>query len=169
MSFTFKLEGDLAGDLANLDQAIQTHVTRSAAYAGAEVLYDEARLHARRYRGSPRPGIKPGQLQDAIYHAHSPELSGPHNQNYKVSWNWRKAPHAGLIENGHWRVNVLARRGNRWVATTDRLATPVWVKAYPFIRKAGDAAPRALEAMRRRARERLAEILAGAPVGGGPA
>ncbi|GGX30546.1 hypothetical protein GCM10007242_41500 [Pigmentiphaga litoralis] len=162
----FKLDGDLAGALEQLDEALQTQVARAVAHAGALVYYGEARTLAPVYSGPARKGIRPGQLREAIYRAHSPELSTDTLQVYNISWNPKKAPHGHLVENGHWRVNVIVRVGNRIAATTERLETPVWVKPVAFIRRAGDAAPRALAAMQARAKERVAEVLADLAKGG---
>jgi len=162
----FKLDGDLAGALEQLDEALQTQVARAVAHAGALVYYGEARTLAPVYSGPARKGIRPGQLRDAIYRAHSPELSTDTLQIYNISWNPKKAPHGHLVENGHWRVNVIVRVGNRIAATTELLDKPVWVKPVAFIRRAGDAAPRALEAMQARAKERVAEVLADLAKGG---
>lgn len=160
MDFTMQLNGDLSAALDRLKTGMKEHVARSAAHAGALVLYEEAKRLAPVYDGPERKGIKPGQLRNAIYHVFSGDKSGDTRKIYEISWNAKKAPHGHLIERGHWRVNKLIRVNGRWVATKERLPAPVWVPAVGFIRRADDQRAAAMKAMERRAAERTAEVLA---------
>lgn len=151
MKLDMHFEGDLQASLDRLEAGMKEHVVRSAARAGALVFYEEARLRAPVYAGSPRKGVKPGQLRDAIYHAFADDKSGEAVKIYRISWNPKKAPHAHLIEYGHWivqRVNGQKVRKGR-------------VPAIPFIRGSFDRANDAMRAMQERAAERTAELLAG--------
>ena len=76
--------------LVRLEQALPD-VTRPAAQAGAQVLYDEVKA---------RVPVHTGTLAAAIYQAYSPEESQDGVQQYHVSWNKRKAPHGHLVEFG---------------------------------------------------------------------
>lgn len=160
MDVKLSLVGDLRESLRRLEAGMKEHVARSAAHAGALVLYEEARRLAPIYDGPARKGIKPGQLRKAIYHVFSDAKSNDAHKIYEISWNARKAPHGHLIERGHWRVNKLIRVNGRWVATKERLPAPVWVPAVGFIRRADDQRAAAMKAMERRAVERTAEVLA---------
>lgn len=167
MTITFNLVGDPVADLERFGEAIERHVMRSAAFAGAKVLSEEARALAPVYDGPPRrlksgKIAQPGTLREAIYHAFSEEDSGAGRATYAISWNFNKAPYGHLIENGHWRVNrVVQGKDGRWFSLPEKLATPVWVPPKSFIRKAGDSASaRAVDAMRDRMRTRLQEVLA---------
>jgi hypothetical protein len=51
------------------------------------------------------------------------------------------------------------------MATSERLATPVRVPAVAFMRRSGDRAQAAVDAMRQRAAEKVAEVLSGAEGG----
>lgn len=153
------LTGDLVAGLRGLERDVQDKVVRSAAHAGALVFYDEAKHLAPVYAGPARPGIKPGQLRNAIYRVYSNDLSTPERAVYQVSWNASKAPHGHLIEYGHWRVNKVVATPTGWRGLSERLATPVWVPGVAFIRRAGDRANDAAQAMRARAAERLREVV----------
>lgn len=166
MAFEIKFEGDLGADLTRFGENIERHVIRSAAFAGAKVLSAESKALAPVYDGPPRKlksgnMLQPGLLRDSIYHAFSEPDSGNGKATYSISWNYKKAKHGHLIENGHWRVNVLRQgKDGRWFATSELLPTPVWVPAQSFIRRAGDnAADKAVSAMRDRMRTRLQEVL----------
>jgi hypothetical protein len=159
MKIDLAFKGDLIGDLDKLDAEIQRSVLRPAAHAGAVVLYEEARTLAPVYDGPAKKGVKPGQLRNAIYRVFSEARSSDTEAIYQVSWNATKAPHGHLIERGHWRVNRTYQINGSWVATSERLPTPVWVPAIPFIRRAFDRAQAAVEAMSTRAAERMQEVL----------
>lgn len=165
------LEGSLSGFLQQLSDGVQDRVVRSAVHAMALVYYEEARRLVPVYQGeekfyvSGKP-VVPGALRDAIYRAHSPEESVNGKEVYKVSWNAKKAPFGHLIENGHWRVNKVFYLDGKLVYTKERLSTPIWVPPHSFIRRAGDAAMRALRAGQQRAVERLNELLRDIAVNG---
>lgn len=144
-----EMSGDLLGALEQLESDVQEHVVRSVAHAGAEVLYDEARLLAPVYSGPPKEGIAPGQLRNAIYQVYAKGLSTPDHAVYEISWNHFKAPHGHLVENGHWLVRKVNGKKVR----------VKWVPAHSFIRRANDRADAAVEAMQRRAADKLAQVL----------
>jgi len=165
ISLTF--DGDLGAALANLEERLISEVVRPVARAGALVFYEEARQLVPVYQGAPikrKNGVqtKPGQLRDAIYHVYADQMFTDHHAVYRVSWNARKAPHGHLVEYGHWRTNRIVRTATGWAATSERLATPVRVPAVGFMRRAGDRAEAAVDAMRKRAVEKIAEVLRGA-------
>ncbi|WP_296228586.1 HK97 gp10 family phage protein [Ralstonia sp. UBA689] len=145
----FELHGDVLAGLEHLADDVEEHVVRSVAHAGALVFYDEARNLAPVYRGTEKKGVRPGQLRAAIYRAYAEEKSTAAEAVYRVSWNAKKAPHGHLIENGHWLVRKVAGRKERIQ----------WVPPHSFIRRAYDQAPAALEAMRQRAIEKMAQAL----------
>lgn len=68
---------------------------RPSAQAAAQVLYDEVKRNVSQIKEDT------GNLNRSIYQAFSPENSITGQQaTYRVSWNTKKAPHAGLIEGG---------------------------------------------------------------------
>jgi len=137
--------------LENLDRLIREKVLRSAAYAGARVFYDEVRL---------RVPVGEGQLYGSIYHYHIDRVSNDNKQIYAIGPNKKKAPHWYNVEYGHWRVNVLLRRGGRWIATKQRLPAPVWVPGKPYMRPSYDAKKAdAIKAMQVRFEQRLREVM----------
>ncbi len=141
------IDGDLSASLKALEAALREKVLRSAAYAGAKVFYNEMRL---------RVPVKSGRLYAAIYHAHSPELSKPDRQVYRIGPNKRKAPHWHQVEFGHWRVNAIIDGK----FTKMKLAEPVWVPAHPYVRPTYEAkAGAALTAMKTRMSERMKEVI----------
>ena len=169
--FSLSFEGDDLGEvLGDLEDRLVEQIVRPIARVGALVFYEEARRLVPVYQGAPitrKSGIKttPGQLRDAIYHVYADGLSSKEHAVYQVSWNAKKAPHGHLVENGHWRVNKLVKTATGWIATNERLATPVRVPAVAFMRRSGDRAQAAVDAMRQRAAEKVAEVLSGAEGG----
>lgn len=157
MKIELNMTGDLKKSLDALEAGMKEHVVRSAANAGAVLLYEEARLRAPVYAGDPRKGIKPGQLRNAIYHAYSESKSSDVVKTYEITWNKKKAPHGYLVEYGHWIV-VSTRLGSGVAGPPQRVGR---VPAIPFIRGSFDRAQDAIKAMRDRAAERTAEVLAG--------
>lgn len=152
--------------LRSLDEGVQAKVLRPAAHAGSIVLQAAAKAAAPVYAGPPHyrdngKPVVPGALRDAIYRAHSPEESTNTHQVYKVSWNTKKVGYAYLIENGHWRTNVVFVKDGKVVYTKQRLKTPVWVPPKPFMRRAVDAESQALAAMKGRAEERIQDVIDG--------
>jgi len=155
-SFSIDFDGDMAAQLDALAGDIKEKVLRSAAHAGAVVLYDAARANAPVYvpDGSNRKRvIKPGQLRDAIYRVFAESASSDELKQYEVSWNHKKAPHGFLVENGHWLV-----RGKKKSGTQRKIK---WVPGTAFMRRAGDRFQEALKAADARALLRLQEIFSG--------
>lgn len=106
MAESFSIRFDSAGLDAGLDEllaAAQQHA-RPAAQAGAQVLYDEARLRCpvaeqpRKLKGGRLS--QPGQLKRSIYQVYSKDHSGADHATYHISWNARTAPHGHLVEFG---------------------------------------------------------------------
>lgn len=166
---TVQAKVDTSSAFAGLDKlslALKTKVARSMGVAAGQVFRDEAKRRAPIGDHGPDEGISPypGAIREAIYLAFREGRSTKDQVFYSVSWNKRIAPHAHWIEFGHWRVNVLVPTGaaGMWVATKERLPSPKWVPADPFMRPA-------LESMRHiaaqvaidRGKVRLAELLAG--------
>lgn len=146
-----KLESSATEALDNLERAIREKVLRSAAYAGARVFYDEVKM---------RVPVDEGTLFGAIYHYHIDRQSGPNRQIYAIGPNKKKAPHWYNVEYGHWRINVLVRRGGRWIATKQRLPAPVWVPGKPYMRPSYEAKKaEAIKAMQVRFGQRLREVM----------
>lgn len=142
-----------SGILAALDQ-LQQRVAdglRPAAHQGALVLYNEV---------LQRVPTDSGLLRSAIYRWHDDKQSTADRQIYQIGVNKRKAPHWHLIEYGHWRANRFRLIDGKWLPTRERLDTPVWVPANPYIRPAFDAR---LEGAFDAARRRMAEKLEGQP------
>lgn len=85
----------LDGLLARLGDAVGEAV-RPAAQAAAQVFYDQVKENVSRI---PRVS---GNLQDSIYQKFVPEMSVDGQKAvYRISWNYKKAPHGNLIEYGH--------------------------------------------------------------------
>lgn len=80
--------------ISGLEQDVEAAV-RPAAQAGAQVFYEAVLQNVNAL------GRKTGNLAGSIYQAFSADNSGPGRATYHVSWNARKAPHAGLVEFGH--------------------------------------------------------------------
>ncbi|WP_086925406.1 HK97 gp10 family phage protein [Variovorax sp. JS1663] len=138
--------------LAALEAGIKEKVLRSAARAGALVFYTEMRQ---------RVPVKSGELFQSIYHYHDDKGSTPNRQTYFVGPNKSKAPHWHQVEFGHWQVNVVVKLPNgRLAATKERLATPKWIPAKPYVRPTWDAKKQAaVTAARLRMGERLKELM----------
>jgi HK97 gp10 family phage protein len=146
---------DVSGWTKALDKLAgekRVSLARSMCVAGGEVLRDEAKLLA---------PVKDGVLKDAIYLAYKDALSGESRQVYSVSWNHRKAPHGHLIEFGHWQPYKVVKLPNGdWFTTKEKLPSPKWISAKPFLRPAYDIAKeRAVQAMIERGKQRLPELL----------
>jgi len=85
---------------------------RPAAQAGAQVIYDLARLKvpvsskSHWFHGSSfkKTGQKyfftPGSLRDSIYQVYSKDNSNESKATYHVSWNRTEAPYAWMVEFG---------------------------------------------------------------------
>ena len=99
---------------ASVDGAI-----RPAAQAAAQVLYNEVLLNVSQIQQ------KTGNLRSAIYQAFSAPESRPTARgyavaNYQVSWNWKRAPHGGLIEGGRLQRYVVREGKNGQLYTLVR-------------------------------------------------
>jgi HK97 gp10 family phage protein len=157
MADNLKATFDTSGFTAALDRLAgpaRTHLARSMAVAGGQVLRDEAKALA---------PVKDGILRNAIYLAFREARSNDKQVQYSVTWNSKKAPHGHLIEFGHWQpFKIAVLPDGRIYTLKARLPSPKWVPAHPFLRPAltGGTA-RAMAAMIARGRERLAELLAG--------
>lgn len=139
--------------LAQLSGPARESIARSMAVAGGQVIRDEAKERA------PR---RDGRLASAMYLAYKPLRSGQDQQVYSVTWNARKAPHGHLVELGYWQPFVVVKTADgEYITTKIRRAQPKWIAAHPFLRPALDAAGgRAFEAMIKRGRERMFDLLA---------
>ncbi|MHA6885721.1 HK97-gp10 family putative phage morphogenesis protein [Ralstonia pseudosolanacearum] len=145
-----KMTGDLLAAIDALEaDVVEGYVVRPVAHAGALVFYEEARALAPIHRGPAQKQVRPGQLKNAIYRVFNRDKPDSGHASYSISWNAVAAPHGHLIENGHWLVKKQKGRKRRIR----------WVPAQSFIRRAFDRAPAAVEAMQRRAREKVAEVL----------
>lgn len=149
---TFSIGVDLDALDAEIDRRsaqLQANV-RPAAQAGAEVLYQGVLRNVRAI------GRVTGNLESSIYQAFSARHSlesehGYAKAVYQVSWNPRKAPHAHLVEFGHWKRYQVYFKNDRWY--TDKsapLPAPVLIAARPFVRPAMALFPQAQEAMEKR-------------------
>lgn len=162
MADGFEAKADASGVLAGLDKLsgpVATHLARSMAVAGGQVLRDEAKLLA---------PVDSGLLKSAIYLAFKDARSSQDSVTYSVTWNAKKAPHGHLLEFGHWQyyVSFIGSDGEWRTDKSKPLARPRWVPAHPFLRPALDSAgPRAQQAMIDRGRVRLPELLAGSNEG----
>lgn len=152
--------------LDRLQGPLRESLARSMAVAGGKVLRDEAKLLAPVSDGPYNPESRGshvgGTLKEAIYLAYKDSESSPARVVYSVSWNAKQAWWGKLIEFGHWQYYKVVRLPDGSYATdkTQPLASPKWIAARPFLRPAGDsAAARAQQAMLRRGRERLPELL----------
>lgn len=145
---------DFTAALERLAGPARTHLARSMAVAGGQVLRDEAKALA---------PVKDGILRNAIYLAFRDAKSNEKQVQYTVTWNSKKAPHGHLLEFGHWMPFKAVRLpSGQWYTVKARRETPKWVSARPFLRPALEGGTaRAREAMIARGRERLPQLLAG--------
>ena len=82
--------------------------TRPAAQAGAEVIYQRARINAPvsqdshffYIRGKKYGPYAPGNLRDSIYQVFSKDKSYKDVSTYQVSFNKDKAPYGYIVHNG---------------------------------------------------------------------
>ena len=83
--------------------------TRPAAQAGAQIIYERARLeapvsadsHFFYIRGKKYGPYAPGNLRDSIYQVFSKDNSYKDVSTYHVSWNKDKAPYGFVAEFGN--------------------------------------------------------------------
>jgi hypothetical protein len=154
MSMT--ITANIAGIDSLLDQLADTaeEAARPAAQAGAQVLYDAVK------RNVAAIGRVTGNLDRSIYQVYSADESEQGKATYHVSWNHIKAPHGGLVENGHiQRFKVYLGKDGKWY--TDKkapLATPRQVGAHPFVRPAQAQFPQAVDAAVAELTKRIDEV-----------
>lgn len=82
--------------------------TRPAAQAGAQIIYDAARLNApvskrpHKFYGTHKVygPYAPGNLRDSIYQVFSNSNSYKDVSTYHISWNADKAPYGAMVEFG---------------------------------------------------------------------
>ena len=140
--------------LAQLTGPLRESVARTMAVAGGQVIRDEARIRA------PRGD---GLLASALYLAYKQHRSTGDEQVYSISWNAKRAPHGHLVELGYWQPYIVVKTAKGDYITTDKLRPdgPKRIPAHPFLRPALDAAgPRAFEAMLKRGRAHMFDLLA---------
>lgn len=95
-SFTMRLDTTRFDAILDDYELRAEEAIRPAAQAAAQVFYDEVKKNVAQIR------TVTGNLNKAIYQAYSPELSvDGQKATYRISWNWNKAPHGGLVEGGH--------------------------------------------------------------------
>lgn len=83
--------------------------TRPAAQAGAQIIYDAARLNApvskkpHKFYGTHKVygPYAPGNLRDSIYQVFSKTNSYKDVSTYHISWNADKAPYGAMVEFGN--------------------------------------------------------------------
>ncbi|MEP6587504.1 MAG: HK97 gp10 family phage protein [Polaromonas sp.] len=165
MTVRFSLDTSaLSRAMEGIDGSIKDAV-RPAAQAAAQVIYDAAKSNVGKIRA------KTGNLASSIYQAYKDKTSTDARAMYDVSWNPKKAPHAGLVEYGHiQRYQSYVGKDGQWhtmvrpemrgkkkpgrrasMAVKDayyvlRKGGPVQVAAQPFMRPAKSAFPAAREA-----------------------
>jgi HK97 gp10 family phage protein len=82
--------------------------TRAMTQAGAEVIYNGARInvpvsdHPHMFHGTNAiyGPYAPGSLRDAIYQVYSTDNSSASKATYHVAWNHKKAPYGFMVEFG---------------------------------------------------------------------
>lgn len=114
-----------------------------ASKAGADVLYAAVKSNL------DRVGVKTGNLRQGIYRAFVREESGWGRAVYRVSWNYKKAPHGHLVEFGHIQkfVAYIGKNGQWYTDKSKPLAQPRQVAARPFMRPAVALFPEAVRVM----------------------
>ncbi len=144
----------LMDSINKLAEGIQSDAIRSAAFAASKVIYAEMKLRA--------PVGPTGNLKASIYQYHNEKnpIKGKHVYSIGPNKKSGKGNHWHLIEYGHWRTNVVIKLPNgKFMATKQKLDTPVWVPAKPFIRPTYDAKiSEAMAAAVVRLREKVKEL-----------
>lgn len=109
---------------------------RPSAFAASDAFYKQVVINVNKI------GKKTGNLRRSIYQVYSESASSAPQggkQVYHISWNWRTAPHGGLVEFGHFKryATYFNEKSGKWVTDKSRpLPAPVRVAARPFIRPA---------------------------------
>jgi hypothetical protein len=152
---TSGIKADFSGwqkAVEKLQGPLKVSLARSIAVGAGETLRDEAKLLA------PKES---GLLANSIYLAYKDGRSNEKEVVYSVSWNHLAAPHGHLIEFGHWQPYKVVKLPNGdWFTTKERLPSPKFIAAHPFLRPALDSAgKRAAQAGIERGRRRLPELL----------
>lgn len=150
-SIGISVTSNITEQLQRYEKAIKEKVIRPAARAGALVFYNEMRMLV---------PVGEGTLFNAIYHWHDDKKSRNGSHTYAIGPNKRKAPHWAFIEYGHFRYNVVIRLPNgQFRATKERLPSPVWVPAQPYVRPAWTGKQQtALRAMLTKMKEKMREV-----------
>ena len=142
MTMTFTLDTSaLNRVLAGVDGQIKDAV-RPAAQAAAQVIYDRAKANVTKIR------VNTGNLSSAIYQAFKTNTSTDSRAAYDISWNPKKAPHAGLVEHGHiQRYQSYVGKDGKWYTSVrpemrgkkapSRRASMAVKDAYYVLRKGG--------------------------------
>lgn len=148
---------------------------RPAAQAAIQVIYAEVQANVGKIKR------KTGNLASSIYQVYSATKSSPHSAVYHLSWNAKKAPHAGLVEYGHLQryqyykgsdgqIRPMVRPSMQGKPKPGRrasqaakdayyvpLPTPIQVPAKAFMRGALDKLPAAMKAAEDELRKRIIE------------
>lgn len=151
-SVEMKLTGDLDGALARFEQKVKDSILFSGVAAAANVIYEEMQTNVQSL------GIKTGKLRASIFRAYSAKSSSDDQKTYRISWNYKIAPHGHLVEFGYWqKYQVIKLEDGAWITLKNRpLASPRWIPPQPFVRPAFDHIDRALSAGKARMAQRLA-------------
>lgn len=110
MSSSFKVKVNLQSFKEQLRATADAlnRATRPAAQAGAQIIYDAARLlvpeseRVHMFHGTNQVygPYSPGNLRNAIYQAFSKDNSFKDVSTYHISWNADKAPYGAMVEFG---------------------------------------------------------------------
>lgn len=168
---SMSFESNITESIAAFEQDIREHVVRSAAYAGAKVLYDAMRRIVPVYKGT---------LYGSIYHWFDKKHSTAARKIYLIGPNKREAPHWYNVEYGHWLYNRQSPTGQWLRSKSNKNAripnppamfkavhdlpgardVPQWVPAQPYVRTTWVYhSETAMRAARARAKERIRDIL----------
>lgn len=175
---SFNLSIDMSAFESEMEQLAERayKAVRPAAQAGAQVLYDRAKSNVAAL------GRKTGNLDRSIYQAFSESNSNESKSVYHISWNYIEAPHGHLLEfgylqrylyyqNNQGQIRPMVRPGMEGMPRPGRRASreqkdayfmtrpggPVQVPGKAFLRRAKDASPQAIQAMRDTFLERMNE------------
>ena len=144
----------IADILLRLSEDVQSKVIRSAAYAGARLIYEELQTRV--------PHGTTGNLAGAVYHKYLDGKSKNGVHAYAIGVNTRKAPHWFLVEYGHFTYfqSYLSSKDGKWhTDKTRKLDTPKWVPPNPYLRPTFEAtASQAIRAVQQRMVDRLREV-----------
>lgn len=146
MADAFSIKFDSSGIERALDRLGDKarELTRPAAQAGAQVLYEEVRMRApvsaesREYKGRT---YTPGKLKSSIYQVFSENKSDAARSTYHISWNYKKARHGHLVEFGYWQRYKVIKTPAGWRVLKKNgkpvpLASPKYIPGHPFLRPA---------------------------------